>query len=65
LVQGALVNKCVEPCIISTKSRKIPQRYCETLYRQRHKAENIPKDKGLTAHRNPLRPMRPHLLLEH
>jgi transposase len=37
----ALTDKGVEPCIPSTKSRKLPIAYDKTLYRQRHKIENM------------------------
>jgi transposase len=39
--RGALVDKGIEPCIPSTKSRNIPLPYCKTLYKQRHKVENM------------------------
>ena len=37
----ALKASGVEPCIPSTKSRKIPLHYDKTLYRMRHKIENM------------------------
>jgi transposase len=37
----ALVAKGIEPCIPSSKSRKIPYPYDKALYRQRHKVENL------------------------
>ncbi len=37
----ALVAKGIEPCIPSSKSRKIPYPYDKMLYRQRHKVENL------------------------
>ena len=37
----ALVAKGIEPCIPSSRSRKIPYPYDKTLYRQRHKVENL------------------------
>ena len=37
----ALAKKGCEPCIPSTKSRKIPLPYGKTLYRQRHRIENM------------------------
>ena len=37
----ALAAKGVEPCIPSTRSRKTPLPYDKTLYRQRHKVENL------------------------
>ena len=37
----ALVAKGIEPCIPSSKSRKVPFAYDRALYRQRHKIENL------------------------
>jgi hypothetical protein len=37
----ALVDKGIEPCIPSSRSRKIPYFYDKMLYRQRHKVENL------------------------
>jgi transposase len=37
----ALVAKGIEPCIPSSRSRKTPYPYDKTLYRQRHKVENL------------------------
>ena len=37
----ALLAKGVEPCIPSSRSRKIPFPYDKTLYRQRHRIENL------------------------
>jgi transposase len=37
----ALVAKGIEPCIPSSRSRKIPYAYDKALYRQRHKVENL------------------------
>lgn len=37
----ALVTKGIEPCIPSSRSRKIPYPYDKALYRQRHKVENL------------------------
>lgn len=31
----------IEPCIPSSRSRKVPYAYDTTLYRQRHKVENL------------------------
>jgi putative transposase len=39
--RAALTQKGIEPCIPSTKSRKVALSYCKTLYRQRHKIENM------------------------
>ena len=37
----ALTDKGIEPCIPSSKSRKLPFTYDKALYRQRHKVENL------------------------
>lgn len=37
--RAALVERGVTPCIPSTRSRKTPLPYDETLYRQRHRIE--------------------------
>jgi transposase len=37
----ALQKKGIEPCIPSSRSRKVPYPYDKTLYRQRHKVENL------------------------
>lgn len=37
----ALAAKCIDPCIPSSRSRKRPYPYDKTLYRQRHKVENL------------------------
>ncbi|MDH0913205.1 IS5 family transposase [Rhizobium pusense] len=37
----ALVARGIEPCIPSSRSRKIPYPYDKALYRQRHKVENL------------------------
>ncbi len=37
----ALRDKGIEPCIPSSKSRNVPFPYDKTLYRQRHKIENL------------------------
>ncbi len=37
----ALLAKGVEPCIPSSRSRKIPFPYDNALYRQRHRIENL------------------------
>jgi transposase len=39
--RAALTGKGIEPCIPSTKSRKSPLPYDATLYKQRHKIENM------------------------
>ena len=39
--RAALVEKNITPCIPSIKSRKVPIAYDKTLYRQRHKVENM------------------------
>lgn len=37
----ALTEKGIEPCIPPTRSRKQPINYDKTLYRQRHRIENM------------------------
>jgi transposase len=37
----ALADRGIEPCIPSTKSRKIPLPYNKLLYKQRHRIENM------------------------
>ncbi|AOO82257.1 transposase [Bosea vaviloviae] len=37
----ALVARGIEPCIPSSRSRKVPYPYDKALYRQRHKIENL------------------------
>ena len=37
----ALVERGIEPCIPSSKSRKVPLQYDKALYRQRHRIENM------------------------
>src|SRR3954451_19499859 len=37
----ALTAKGIEPCIASSKSRKVPKAYDKDLYRPRHKVENL------------------------
>jgi transposase len=37
----ALTERGIEPCIPSSRSRKIPIPYDKTLYRQRHRIENM------------------------
>ena len=39
--RAALTKKNIEPCIPSTKSRKVPIPHDKVLYRQRHKIENM------------------------
>ena len=39
--RAALSSKGIAPCIPPTKSRKTPIGYDKTLYRQRHKVENL------------------------
>lgn len=41
LFRDALAAKGISPCIPSSKSRKRPFAYDKTLYRQRHKFENL------------------------
>lgn len=37
----ALQDRGIEPCIPSSRSRKLPYPYDKALYRQRHKVENL------------------------
>lgn len=37
----ALIGKGIAPCIPSTRSRKVPIPHDKTLYRQRHRIENV------------------------
>ena len=37
----ALLANGIKPCIPSSRNRKIPYPYDKTLYRQRHKVENL------------------------
>ena len=37
----ALTERGIAPCIPSTRSRKLPLPYDRTLYRQRHRIENM------------------------
>ena len=37
----ALRDRGIEPCIPSRSNRKVPISYDQTLYRQRHKVENM------------------------
>ena len=39
--RDALAKRGCAPCIPSTKSRKIPLPYDKTLYKQRHRIENM------------------------
>lgn len=39
--RAALTEKGIEPCIPSSKSRKVEIPHDKTLYRQRHKIENM------------------------
>jgi transposase len=37
----ALAERGITPCIPPRAKRRLPATYCETLYRQRHKVENM------------------------
>ena len=39
--RAALTNKKIEPCIPSSRSRKVPIPHDKVLYRQRHGIENM------------------------
>ncbi len=40
-LREALAEKDITPCIPPTRSRKVPIAYDKTLYRERHKVENM------------------------
>ena len=60
--RDALAGRGITPCIPPRAKRRSPATYCKTLYRQRHKVENVRKAKRLAAYLNALRPLRPHIL---
>ena len=73
-LRQALTERGIEPCIPSKINRKVPIPHDRTLYRQRHRIENMfgrlkpvlsaclaGSRRGLAPHPHPLRPMRPHL----
>jgi transposase len=37
----ALAGRGITPCILPRAKRQLPATYCKTLYRQRHKVENM------------------------
>jgi transposase len=39
--RDALRERGIAPCIPPCKNRKVQHQYCKTLYRQRHKIENM------------------------
>jgi len=39
--RDALRKRGIAPCIPPRKNRKVQHRHCKTLYRQRHKIENM------------------------
>jgi transposase len=39
--RAALVERGITPCIPPRKNRKVQHHYCKTLYKQRHKIENM------------------------
>ena len=39
--RNALLARRIEPCIPPRKNRRVQHPYCRTLYRQRHKIENM------------------------
>ena len=39
--RNALINKGITPCIPPKKNRKVQLEYDKTLYKQRHKVENM------------------------
>ena len=40
-VREMLVEQKITPCIPPKKNRKVPTEYCKTLYKTRHKLENL------------------------
>lgn len=59
----ALAAKGIEPCIPSSRSRKIPYPYDMSPAPQGR--EPLRQAKGLATRPHTLRPMRPHILLGH
>lgn len=59
----ALSARGTKPCIPPTRSRKTPLDYDKGLYRQPQDREPLRQTQGLATHLDPLRQMRPHLLL--
>jgi transposase len=39
--RAALIDRGITPCIPPRKNRKVQHHYCKTLYKQRHKIENM------------------------
>jgi hypothetical protein len=61
-----LAARGIKPCIPSSRSRKVPYEYDKAIYRERPQGrEPVRQAQGLAAHRNPIRPMRSHILLRH
>ena len=48
--RNALTERGITPCIPAKTNRKVEIDYDKTLYRQRHKIENMFQAKGLAAH---------------
>jgi len=62
----ALSERGIAPCIPSKANRKIAIPHDRTLYRQRHRIENMfGPSQRLAPHPHPLRPMRPYLHVRH
>jgi hypothetical protein len=62
----ALAERGITPCIPSKSQPQNPIPHDRTLYRQRHRIENMfGKTQGLAPHPHPLRPMRAHLHVRH
>ena len=40
-LRAALIEKGITPCIPTKKNRRRPREYDKTLYKQRHKVENM------------------------
>ena len=39
--RAALIERGISPCIPPTSKRKLPATYCKTIYKQRHRVENL------------------------
>ena len=39
--RAALIERGISPCIPPRAKRKLPAMYCKTIYKQRHRVENL------------------------
>ena len=60
--RDALAGRGITPCIPPRAKRRLPATYCKTLYRQRHKVENMFAKLKDWPYLKALRPLRPHIL---